>query len=370
MVAKNKILVLPHVGSAYGHLIRTAEYIQLNYNSGDDVTIVIPQHAVEIGIKCIPSFVKIIIQQTEFSINNSSGELKIRSFLQLMKELENIVHILKPNLIIGDPGVRASILSQKFSIKWIGLMHGCYLPKPKVEHDSINQNLKMLIDISWKVATKSIDRLISESTKGLFSSWEDIRSTGEILIPNNQNFEPSPIGEYIGSKNHRNGWDHGDPVKLLITFCSEGDVAKITNWEKLFGVHEKISIAGLNLGKTEGNVRYLGNNFCYESLVNSETTVITHGGHGTLKSIEMAKKVYMIPTDVDQLCNSIIAHLYRGWNIVFDKNWFEILESGIPFKRSIYWDNVRVINNNIDIELEGFDLQTLQSQYYKSLELV
>ena len=157
MVVKNKILVLPHVGTAFGHLIRTVEYIELTYNKEDDVTLVIPQHGIDFGLKYIPAFVKIIIQKTEFSINNSSGELKLQLFLELMKELESIVNKVKPNLIIGDPGVRASILSQKFNIRWIGLMHGCYLPIPNYKNHDVNKSFENLMETAWKVTNKSID---------------------------------------------------------------------------------------------------------------------------------------------------------------------------------------------------------------------
>ncbi|MBK8609383.1 MAG: hypothetical protein IPL84_05425 [Chitinophagaceae bacterium] len=367
MVVNKRILVLPHIGTAFGHLIRLSEFINETYDSSFDISLVIPAHSLKFCKGHIPVFVKLIIQKEAFSINGNKGNLDVKSCLKLIQELAVICDEIKPNLIIGDPGIQAAILGNMFGIQWKGIMHGCYLPKPIVDSKNNNGQLHALVELAWEVSNHSMNKLVKIGTNGKFKSWEEIRKTGQIIIPNNSAFEPSPIGLHIEQSFKRIGWETGSPVELLITCCSEGNIQPTVPFlTKISRTFTEVTVAGITLKDKIGNINFIGNNIAYETLISNKTIVITHCGHGTLKSIKKAKRVFMIPGDIDQLCNSLIAHVYHGWDLVFDKNWFEILESKTPFKREINWNNIHLAMRKDELIIRGLPIMQIANvDYYQ-----
>ncbi len=75
-----------------------------------------------------------------------------------------------------------------------------------------------------------------------------------------------------------------------------------------------------------------------------------------MQAISSAKRVIMIPGDFDQLYNSIIAHAVKGWELVFDKDWFEIADSGEVFRREIRWNNLTVDNSSGELMIQGLNI--------------
>ena len=63
----------------------------------------------------------------------------------------------------------------------------------------------------------------------------------------------------------------------------------------------------------------------------------------------------MIPSDFDQLYNSVVAKAIKGWELVLDKNWIKVINSNLLFKREIYWDNLSIksINGKLVIKAGG-----------------
>ena len=356
MAIKKKILAIPHIGTAFGHFYRMAILLE-DFINEYDIFITIPESYVDYCEKFLNPNIVIIPRQTHSSINGASGIIDVDGYKLLLTENENIYHTIEPDLIIGDPGIQASILATKFSKPWIGIMHGCYLPFPYSMAFS-EQNSALLKSI-WDSLNYQLDKLICLGTNGAFTSWQDIQRTGKVIIPNRISNEPSSIGEYVDLNNiSSSAWGTHTEVDLLITCCSAGTVSPTSTF--LSNITElskgNVFVAGIRPGDGQSKVIYLGNNIDYKSLVNEDTVVISHGGHGTLQAIGKAKNVFLIPSDLDQLYNSIIASTINGWHLIFDKNWFEVIDSGLLFKREIHWENLVIQSTNNGIEIKGLEI--------------
>jgi len=364
---KKKILAIPHIGTAFGHFYRLATFLG-EYLIDYDISIAIPETFIDYCRRFLHPDINIIPRTVHCSISGSSGIIDIDAYISLLKENDEIYHKIQPDLLIGDPGIQAAILASKYSKSWIGIMHGCYLPFP--EFLSLNEQYYVLLRKLWEVLNKKINNLISLGTNQTFTNWQDIQKTGKIIIPNISSNEPSSIGEYKDINSIGNsGWVDYSEVDLLITCCSAGTVRPTELFLKdLIEIsNRKVFVAGIKAKSNKSNIFYLGNNVNYRSLINENTIVITHGGHGTLQAISKAKKVYMVPSDLDQLYNSIIASTIKGWQLVFDKNWFEVLESGILFKRNILWENLKIKAFGDEIELQGLEVYQNKSHLSKSI---
>lgn len=357
---KKKILAIPHIGTAFGHFYRLATFLD-DFIDEYNIFILIPEPYFDYCKRFLHPDITLIPRLVHCSISGSTGLIDMEGYKSLLKENEKIYHIIKPDLIIGDPGIQAAILATKYSRPWIGLMHGCYLPFP--DKIQMNEQLYTLLRNVWCVLNDQMNKLISLGTNKVYTSWSEIQKTGKIIIPNFSKNEPSSIGEYqdINSK-IKSAWDVQNEVDLLITCCSAGTISPtdtfLTNLNRVS--NKNVFVAGIKAKTNQSNIFYLGNNVNYRSLVHENTIVITHGGHGTLQAINKAKKVFMIPSDFDQLYNSIIASSIKGWKLVFDKNWFEIVNSDLLFKREIHWENLVFETLNGEIELKGLDIYQKQ----------
>jgi len=352
-----KVLILPHVGTSYGHIYRVLDFIDYIFTCNDDVTMVLPDHALNKYKDHIPQFVKIHLRKVNCSVCNKTGKLDIANYLKLLKENRQAFETIRPTLIVGDPGIQASILAQEFQVNWFGIMHGCYLPFPKVV---IKDNtLESLMNLAWMKIHKYLDFLIEIGTNGVYSSWSEIRSTGGTIVPNNYS-SYYDVGTNIEFPKNRFGWKIGKPVDFLITCCSAGSVyPSLVFLENLKKYIPQITIAGIeNPYNRFIPAEILGDDYLYDSLIDKNTIVLTHCGHGTLNLIKHATNVKMVPGDLDQLCNALIAHAINGWQIVFDKNWFDILNSSTPFERKINWNNINIKSDGSSLIFEGVDLTT------------
>lgn len=353
---QNKLLAIPHIGTAFGHFYRTAEFVK-QYIEDYEVYFIVPQVYYDYCRLFVDKRIQLVPRKIHCSISSRSGKLDTSMYSLLLKENEKIFERIDPCLIIGDPGIQASILGTKYSIEWVGLMHGCYLPFPR--QINLNVDYYNLLLLVWSRLNYQLDKLIILGSKNRFDSWDSIRNTGKIFIPTQPQDEPSKIGSYINLNEHINdNWKKHEAVDLLVTCCSAGSV--IPSYEFLNDLSNKtdlmVTVAGTDFNLLYGKNNFIGKNVNYKYLVNKNTTVITHGGHGTIQSIKNAKDVFMIPSDLDQLYNSIIAFATKNWKIIFDKDWIDILNGTQLFRREIYWDRLKVINIDGKLDIEGVNI--------------
>jgi hypothetical protein len=359
MKNKKRILVLPHIGTAYGHLVRSAEFINDYFKSDPsyDIYMAVSDSAIEFAKAHIPDDIIIIKRFVIATVNNKSGFLDIESFKKLVEEDSSLVLRVNPDIIISDPGIQAAILWYKFKKPWIGIVHGCYLPKPFLPN--MDENLLELTNKLWMKIEYSLDTLIQIGTGRSDLTWKIAQKTGKLIVLNQFSNEPlSPHVEYYEKSITKIGWHNSTEVDLLVTCGSSGEVEPDDDFiERLKPYYQNITVAG-SVNKKEANgITYIGNNFNFGSLVGDHTTVITHAGHGTLKAISKAKRVIMIPGDLDQLSNAIVAHIYKKWDIIYDRNWFEILNSPNPFYRKIFWNNICISLKGNIVNFKGVSLK-------------
>jgi len=337
----NRILTLPHIGTAFGHLVRIGEYIQTFYNNRtDEVFVVVPKEAEVHARRHLPLFAKIILQDSCFSVNNPTGKIDCEAFKKVLDENFQICASLSPDLIIGSPGIYAGLIGAKCRIPWRGLMHGCYLPlSPLFEQEkNVEGSIGLFAANVWQVARKGIDSIVKLFSDGAFSTWSELQASGDILIPNSEESEPSELGLNIGNLHSRIGWNSAKPVSLLITTCSDGNTKIPVDFLKeAVKAYGDVVISGSLLQESIPRVHCIYNSTDYRSLVGPQTTVICHGGHGTIQNIRGAGRVILIPGDIDQLYNSLVAHKVFSYEIALSDSWHKRLFSQNPYRRFIDW---------------------------------
>ena len=354
---KDKLLAIPHIGTALGHFYRTALVLD-RYVRTHKICIAIPEPFIKQCRPFLRSEIEIRLpRKTRWCINCATGAIDTKEYLSALSENKEIFDTIRPNLMVGDPGVQTAIVASKHSIEWVGIMHGCYLPFPAALN--IDGSYLKLLKRTWSVLNEEIDRLVNIGTNGVFNRGAQLRNTGKVVVPNSRTNEPLEAGEYLDLNAMIDpSWQKHAEVELLITCCSTGSVIPSREFtSSLAGkMRGHISVAGTSLRGNCPGMTLAGKNINYRYLVGRRSTVLTHGGHGTLQAISSAKRVIMIPGDFDQLYNSIIAHAVKGWELVFDKDWFEIADSGEVFRREIRWNNLTVDNSSGELMIQGLNI--------------
>jgi len=337
-MAAKRILVIPHIGSAYGHLIRTAALLENEY-SDCEVIVSVPESALSVAKRHMPMRVGFATYPLRPTVTNPSGRLDTDGFLALVNADRQIAINMSPHLVVGDPGIRAGLVGERLGIPWVALTHGCYLPIPRaLQGESCAEGTRELAAMAWSCATSALDHLVTLGSGTGITSWADLRNRGEILIPNTRDAEPCETGTHVGLLNPSYGFSKHEPVRCLLTLCSAGDVEPDqTALRAIVALWGRVSVIGVDSGPPISGVEYLGYGVATNSLIGKETVVITHGGHGTLKAARDAALIVAVPSDLDQLCNSLIASAHTGVRLAIGESWRKRLLSGSPFKRYVDW---------------------------------
>lgn len=357
MGIRKKILILPHIGTAYGHLIRLSKLASGRYYDKNlDIFFVVPNHVKKMAKRFVDtSQFKLIFCKNFFSVTSKTGSIDYKAMGDVLEEYLKITKTINPDLIIGSPGIEASVVGTSLDIPWESITHGLYLPNPlsiEIYKNDIN-SLEHLASQVWKVARKSIDSIVLNATKKEFTTWNEIQSTGKVT--------PVYSEKNQGNINKKlfKEWEN-KPVDLLITKCSDGltSLPSLDFLKKISKFYSSIAITDYQKNEKINNICFIGNNYSYQSLIDDKTIVICHGGCGTIEAVEKAKKVIIIPGDLDQLYNSIIAQKNLGYSIFISKSWYSRLNSPNPFKREVDWGVLDIdnsgnfINKGIKFDLE------------------
>lgn len=333
------ILVFPHIGTALGHFVRTMEYLNTYYQHSDaPIYVVLPENLVQKLDAHIPSWINrknIIRRKHRVSINNPEGRLLIEQFKQYFVEDEMIHQQINPSLLITDPGIQGAILHHKFNTPWINITHGVYRPLPF----NISDELKPLAEEVWRYLNQAFNQLIQLGIGSPYGNWNELRHT-------------AIREELLQKKMQKCGWKVSNrPYNVLVTCCSADEVCPPSDFlSNLKQRYSDIAVAGISIGKAKrqgmvSNVTYVGNEIRYDSLIDSHSMVITHGGFGTLQMVSQANRIIIIPSDLDQLCNAIIFcsdPSYREKSeLLFGRDWHYSLHNN-PFRRFVEWDNIRI----------------------------
>lgn len=138
------------------------------------------------------------------------------------------------------------------------------------------------------------------------------------------------------------GMEKGRPYKFVLTLCTGNkNLPPSKLLSALARRYEEVAVVGAASGPHIEGVHYLGDRYELGSLVDENTVVLCHGGHGTLRTVVgKAKRIFAVPGDLDQVCNSIIGAIYSDVKLP-PPRYFEVkLNSSTPFTREIDWSLV------------------------------
>ena len=339
-MARQRVLVIPHIGTAYGHLIRTGEIVRERCRDAETY-VCLPRTALDIAARYLPEGVVPVPYEQRPTVTNASGRLDLDGFRSLLASDRRICSEVEPDLLLGDPGIRAGILGLSSAIPYEMILHGCYLPLPGgLAHEvAVNSMAGRLAAAVWSVAERSLDALVGIALEAQ-AGWANLRSKGTVLIANDEFAEPCEFGTHLGSRTTRIGFSAApSPVSCVVTVCSSGDV-DVPDWvlREIVEHFGEVTVVGPSRRREIGGVRFTGDLVAIESLVGPTTVVVTHGGHGTLKGSRRAARIIVAPGDLDQLANGLVAKTYCGAEVAAGDQWLERLNGDRPFMRAVDWD--------------------------------
>ena len=339
-----RILVIPHVGSAYGHLIRIGEVLGARYRQAQCVYVAIPKTVSSAAASHLPPNVNLLTYDSRPTVTSKTGRFDFQGFLDLFEIDKAFYQVVRPDLIVGDPGIRAAVLGERTKTPWQAIMHGCYLPIPTrlISKQFSDINLRNIATLAWDLVEEHIDRLLSLVPQGRLPVWRELCRRGQVLVPNSSYAEPCENATHLGRKLQKIGFGHGIPFRCVITVCSSGEsVIPKDVLIKLAEIYGEVAVIGPTEQRPVDGVYYMGSTIDVATVVGPETTVFCHGGHGTLRSVGHARRVIIAPGDVDQLCNALIAHAYLGMELALGGTWLQRLRASNPFQRRVDWDGLR-----------------------------
>lgn len=337
-------LVIPHVGTALGHLIRVSSIIDKLGPDNDRYIFVLPSiHRKKIS-QFLPRHFEVIWQDESFSVTSRSGKFDMSAAIAVHDSDIRIAKDVKPHRIIGDPGIRASLVGYKLGIPWVGIMHGCYLPIPKSLVS--NNQLGELSIKAWTVANYKIDRLVQYLTSDGIGTWGELRNQGTVIDFQSGDYSQVMRRSIVDNLGFR---IYGDrPINgVLFTFStglSDKSLKNIGTLKKLKKKFNSVAITRKTSG-CDPELDFVGEGITYHSMVGQETTVVCHGGSSTLPLISHAGKIICLPSDIDQLCNSLIVSDKYQHEIIGLDRWNLRLDEENCFKREIDWTS---LNNWIE----------------------
>ncbi|MBI5569471.1 MAG: hypothetical protein HY914_05945 [Desulfomonile tiedjei] len=305
-----------------------------------EVACFLPTRWLECARMELPRYVELVGLSREFSVNNQSGLIDRGAFLSSVDELLNHTMRWKPTLIIGDPGVQAGIIADVLRVPVVGLMHGCYLNCPPALVNGTNP-FRNLAGGLWRRVHAELDALVQVGSRGAISSWESLRRRGEILVPESPpSLAAYGEGTYIGRLQPERRESASFKSSCLITTCSAGGTGNLNPklLRALVASFGGVTVAGGSVTTSLApTVRYVGQRYALSSLIDNNTRIITHGGHGTLQALRGVKHVVVVPTDVDQLCNGLIECFRNGWHLAVTEETVARLTGSRPFVRELVW---------------------------------
>jgi hypothetical protein len=336
----DRVLVLPHIGTALGHLIRISEYLRRNKKA--DYFIAIPKEHLAAAKRFLPDFVKIVLRDKTFSVNSDSGKIDIDSFHSVLScDYEDYLNI-RPDRLLGDPGIRTSLLGSKVGLPWEAITHGCFLPIPSWTKKNKTRMSNIAV-LAWNVARNYIDFLIKEGSGGKYTSWSQISLQGKLIVPD---WPGQTLPRGISVKKIKRlisdfGRDKGSPFPCIVTTSSGLSSMPPRKIIELLASHfKRVGIVGCKTGPQLKGIEYLNDLYAINSLVDSNTVAIVHGGYGTLGAIaDRAGRTLALPQDLDQLCNILIA-IKSGINTIEPGLLEKVIEKQRGLRRIPLWPSL------------------------------
>lgn len=332
-----RLLVLAHVGTALGHLIRVGEILQSISSDWEEIFVVVPSYASEHAKRHLPSTVTILLHEVRFTVTSPVGNLNLEQFRVLLKSYRMLAATVRPDFILGDPGLCAGILGEDLGIPWGSVTHAPYLPFPQILAGTKRAELGRS---AWRTIQRALDLMVRTGSNNKFQSWEELRGTAT------EEISAEPDGMFSFQSNpskrlgiSRIGWMKGEPLACLVTASSgDNDSLPRTVTDHLAERYGEVGVVGPIRPSSNPLVTYLGSDFDLRSLVSRDTAVVTHGGSGTLQYLSAAKSVVVVPGDLDQLCNGLIAEARGIARVTGLVAWEMRLKGEAPFVRRVPWD--------------------------------
>lgn len=316
---KMRILFVPHVGNTYGHLLRALPIaIEVKKLDKDiDIQFAIPTKAnwlmdryfTDIGY----SNIRWEISHNDCKEENPDEDL-LNNVLASNEDLEELIQFLKPDLIIGLPGIVTSQLSRKNNVKQISILHAPYL-SPIINWKNMpNSDLKTLsflnhifsdnyIGMVFNFLSSKMD--LPVLTYNQFLNEEDIYVPQPYLDLGKRNniqqcsFIKASFGEDYDEKIPESScllsFGSGNPCDINVIIDVLKDIFDLV----LFCTGSLKSFSHYSNVKP---IKFISS----KSLCGKVGSVISHGGMGTVGTFaEYNTKQLIIPTEPDQAVMAI-----------------------------------------------------------------
>jgi UDP:flavonoid glycosyltransferase YjiC (YdhE family) len=340
---KPLVLIVPHASTALSHLLRSISVAEELKMRGWKVRFVASalaaDAAVGLGIELPVEVVPWSWGHNEWSLERPAAQAP--AYVATCSALQDCFARIKPDLVIGVPGMASFQAARKLSIPHISVLHGPWL-------------LPCLTDLPNSRGFSHAFEILDKTLKGPASTQLQIQ--GESLgVEADMNFEAFLKNEIIaiahdnltiraGGNLHPCGFlpgDFGPAVpefntdweverSCCITFGSAmtGDLSPIVGAASVVYSNVVVLKGVADLKAPPSNV-YVAPSASMRSLCEKVGTAVSHGGIGTLGTFYMSGiRQLLIPGDLDQVVNSGIAAARKEATVAGVDYWIRRSEPG------------------------------------------
>lgn len=316
-----RILIIPHIGETLGHVVRAIAIADELRLRGASVSFALAPRGVRFIQMQRMAYPTHVVNwgwsHNSFNLENQSSAL-LEHTLQTVRELIEALDQIRPDLVIGMPGLASTQAARYLQIPHVSVLHGPYLA-PLLDLPAPTPPERRIVELARKMCYGPMNSCFSAASRtfGLpaldydafvQSEWLFVPQPG-LPLPNWPNIWRTQFVRASFGPDLLQSEYSGVPGTCYVTFGS-GNPCDITELVALVAsVFQSIIVTTGDrvLARSIPNVvaqPYIAS----ASLAGKVTAVVNHGGLGTVGTFaEYHTPQLIVPTELDQAMTALAA---------------------------------------------------------------
>ena len=357
-----KVAIIPHVGSAKGHLLRAIAIHRALLESAEfDSLLIVPERARVFMQEFFPD---ISCKWVNWGFEHSNMLVVARTIRQIRivgRDLEETFNLFTPNLIIGIPGFESSSICRTFGVPHVSVLHGPWLI-PEYVLAPVDEEERAVLD-AWERAIKLTDfglKAVASVLGKKYRSYPDWLEKENVWVAQDFNVEYKNSRPKVGFLHADFGpLADGELPTDCLTVCL-GTAIESDKMRLLNALSEE-NMPRLAVGGSEVHEVgiYWRPTLAATSMANISRVALTHGGIGTLAIFAEARVPQIfLPHDLDQAVNAMLAQRSGFGTPIHLRYWKRRSPFGRktpPFVDEELRQLVRRVANELSPKVSAFD---------------
>ena len=316
-----RILIVAHTGETLGHLAKGLAIADELIARGCHVEIAASQKGEKLirtwNDSCTHHILRWAWSHNSCDLDGPSSNF-FRLPLETASDILALLRSVRPDIVVGLPGILSTQASRHFGIRHVSILHGPYLA-PRTKLANPNPVESAILELAKKVCLGPVNKGFSLLSQTFGVPWLDY----QMYLQTETIFVPHPGLEMAGADNIRRfgfvrssigaPFDPGGPNPsgaCLVTFGSGNpcDISRIIRLTRTVFESVIVTAGQLNPGKATDGIFTTKRYVAYRSLAGRVAAVVCHGGVGTVGTFaESGTPMLIIPTEIDQAITAIYA---------------------------------------------------------------